>query len=618
MKSHRLARSRIRLTLLLALLICSNTTASAAPASPATIHIDTPMPPPFWALQQRELIRANTAACRQFFEKYLDGRGYLRCIERWGAADGPDDAIENVADWPILHALGASDEVLRMYKKAWEGHLKQFTQARTVEVPFAREGMYYREFPAMFDWYHIGEFLRVFNLQGLSDPQDARFRERVRRYAGFYMNEDPEAPNYDPEHKIIRSYFNGSRGPLLRKTTGVDWAGDPFEPFEGAPYTYQMLVERYQHYSESLGDHPMNLGATTLAANAYLLTGEEKYRRWALEYVDAWVSRTRENQGIIPSNIGLDGVIGGATEGKWYGGAYGWNFSLRNPRTGAVSHPNRVGRGLIGFGNAYLLTGDRRYIETWTGMMDKINSHRGGMYGKPGAQLGATVGAFPRMYGDRGWYAFTPGRWSEGALECYFWSGDPKDRERVPENDWIQYLQGQDPEYPWRALRADFENIRRKIAAMRKDPSTPRTRLADGAMRYNPVSIASLREQMLAGIDPGRGGGLLHCRLRYFDPQRRRAGIPEDVAALVDTMTDTQVAVTLVNVNQSEAREVLVQMGAYGEHQCRRVVMDGRSFEISGSWFEVHLSPGAGARLLIETDRYANQPSLLFPWDQGR
>ena len=193
-----------------------------------------------------------------------------------------------------------------------------------------------------------------------------------------------------------------------------------------------------------------------------------------------------------------------------------------------------------------------------------------------------------------------------------------KDRERVPENDWIQYLQGQDPEYPWRALRADFENIRRKIAAMRKDPSTPRTRLADGPMRYNPVSIASLREQMLAGIDPDRGGGLLHCRLRYFDPQRRRAGVPEDVAALVDTMTDTQVAVTLVNVSQSEAREVLVQMGAYGEHQCRRVVMDGRSFEISGSWFEVHLSPGAGARLLIETDRYANRPSLLFPWDQGR
>ena len=43
------------------------------------------------------------------------------------------------------------------------------------------------------------------------------------------MNEDPGAPNYDPEHKIIRSLFNGSRGPLLRKATALDWAGDPIE-----------------------------------------------------------------------------------------------------------------------------------------------------------------------------------------------------------------------------------------------------------------------------------------------------------------------------------------------------------------------------------------------------
>ena len=602
--------------MVLVFLICFYTEVFQAASSQATIHIDTPMPPPPWALQQRELIRANTTACRQFFEKYFDDRGYLLCLERWGAADGPDDAIENVADWPILHALGASDEVLRMYKKAWEGHLKQFTEAKTVQVPLAREGMYYKEFPVMFDWYHIGEFLRVFNLQGLSDPYDDRFGQRARRYAGFYMNEDPEAPNYDPEHKIIRSYFNGSRGPLLRKTTALDWAGDPFEPFDGAPYTYRTLLDHYQHYGETLGDHPMNLGATTLAANAYLLTGEAKYKKWLLEYADAWVTRTRANQGIIPTNIGLDGAIGGAADGKWYGGAYGWAFSSSNKQTGAVSHYNRVGRGLIGFGNAYLLTGDRRYIDIWTAMMDKINSHRGGMYGKPGAQLGATAGAFPRMYGDQGWYAFTPGQWSEGALECYFWTCDPRDRERVPANDWIHFLQGEDPEYPTRALRADFQNIRKRIAAMQQDHSTQRTRLADGPMRFNPVSISSLREQMLAGIDPGRGGGLLHCRLRYFDPQRRRAGIPEDVAALVDEMTDTRVSVTLVNVNQSESREVLVQTGAYGEHQCQSVERDDRRVEVSGSWFTVHLAPGAGSRLVVRTKRYANDPTLLFPWDR--
>ncbi len=590
----------------------------AAP-SPATILIDTPMPPPAWALQQRELIRANTRACREFFQKYFDDRGYLLCVERWGAADGPDDAIENVADWPILHALGAPDEVLRMYKKAWEGHLRQYTEARTVQVPMAREGMYYKEFPVMFDWYHIGEFLRVFNLQGLSDPGDEAFGRRVRRYAGFYMNEDHEAPNYDPRHRIIRSYFNGSRGPLLRNTTAVDWAGDPFEPFEGVPSTYyQRLLAGYANYSETLGDHPMNLGATTLAANAYLLTGEEKYKKWLLEYVDAWVARTRENQGIIPSNVGTDGRIGGAAGGRWYGGTYGWAFTFKNPETGAESHYNRVGRGLIGFGNAYLLTGDRRYIGVWTSMMDKINSHRGGMYGAPGAQLGATAGAFPRMHGDQGWYAFAPGRWSEGALECYFWTCEARDRKRVPGSEWIRFLEGDAPEYVETALRDDFRNIRTKISAMREDRSTPSTRLSNGPMPYNPVSISSLREQMLAGVDPGRGGALLHCRLRYFDPERRRAGIPEDVAALIDEMTDTRVSVTLVNVNQVEARELLVQTGAYGEHQCRSVELDGREFEVSRSWFRVRLEPGSGARIVVNNTRYANDPTLLFPWDRER
>jgi len=41
-------------------------------------------------------------------------------------------------------------------------------------------------------------------LLGLCEPTDERFRQRMRRFAGFYTNEDPEAPNYDPKHKIIR------------------------------------------------------------------------------------------------------------------------------------------------------------------------------------------------------------------------------------------------------------------------------------------------------------------------------------------------------------------------------------------------------------------------------
>jgi hypothetical protein len=109
-----------------------------------------------------------------------------------------------------------------LYKTAWEGHLKQYTEAKTVEVPFARDGMYYREFPVTFDWLHNGESMSVYGLQGLGNPYDAEFRRRARHYAGLYMDEDPLAKNYDSEHKVIRSMFNGSRGPLMRKATALD------------------------------------------------------------------------------------------------------------------------------------------------------------------------------------------------------------------------------------------------------------------------------------------------------------------------------------------------------------------------------------------------------------
>ena len=156
----------------------------------ASLGINVPMPPPHWALLERELLRAQEAACAAFYAKYFDERGYLLCIPRWGGNDGPDDAGENLLNWPMLHALGASDSVLAMYKQGWDGHLRQYSEAKTVHVPMAREGMYYKEFSVMFDWMHHGEWISPFILEPLSNPADHRYEQRIRRYAGFYMDED--------------------------------------------------------------------------------------------------------------------------------------------------------------------------------------------------------------------------------------------------------------------------------------------------------------------------------------------------------------------------------------------------------------------------------------------
>lgn len=578
----------------------------------AKIHIDTPMSPPAWALMERALLDAHTDACKEFFEKYFDERGYLLCVERWGGDDGPDDAIENVADWPILHALGGDDSILTMYRKAWEGHLLQYTEAKTVEVPFARDGMYYKEFPVMMDWMHNGEGLRVFNLQGLSDPENLNYRKRVPRYAGFYMNEDPGALNYDFEHRIIRSMFNGSRGPLMRKTTGLDWAGDPIEVenrfhLGHGERNYEEMVAHFKDYNDILGDHPQNLSATTLALNAYILTGDDKYKEWLLDYVDAWLGRMEANNGIIPSSIGLDGTIGGETDGKWWGSVYGWGFSVEVPQTGEIAHRTRVYRAIIGFGNAYLLTGDRRFIDPWTRMIDIVNSNARVIEGEK---------RYPYMYGDNGWYDFKPKPVPWGTLESWFWTMDDKDKARVENHPWVSYLEGRDPDYPTRELAKDFETIRNRVAGMRADTTTPDTRLSDDPMKFNPASVNTLNQLMMGGMDPGRGGAALHCRLRYFDPESRRAGIPDDIAALIDKFSDSEVSVILVNTSPTAARDLIIQAGAYGEHNVSNVLIGNESVTVDGPYFRVKIDPGCGARLIVSNDRYTEKPTMAFPWDR--
>src|SRR5262245_60622794 len=106
---------------------------AAVPASRGVeIRIATRMAAPRWASLERQLLADNVPACREFFAKYFDARGYLQCFVRWGANDGPDDAFENFNRWPELHALGADDEIRRMYLAGHEGLLKQYTEAKTV------------------------------------------------------------------------------------------------------------------------------------------------------------------------------------------------------------------------------------------------------------------------------------------------------------------------------------------------------------------------------------------------------------------------------------------------------------------------------------------------------
>src|SRR5262249_35506487 len=146
------------------------------------------------------------------------------------------------------------------------------------------------------------------------------------------------------------------------------------------------------------------------------------------------------------------------------------------------------------------------------------------------------------------------------------------------------------------------------------DTSTPDRRLSDNLLHLNPAASAALVQLMLGGLPPGVDGGLLNARLRYFDPDRRRAGVPPDVAALVSEMTDTKTGGTLANLSPTQPRTVIVQGGAYGEHQLESVTAGGKTTAVQAPLLTVRLDPGCGQRLVLQMKRYAHRPTSLHPW----
>ncbi len=562
-------------------------------AQSPTVKIEEPMPPPEWALLERAVLSAASDGAEAFANHYLDERNFLKCVERWGGNDGADDAMENFEGWTLLYALGGDEKVLQHYQRAWEGHITQFTEAKVEGIEMAENGMYWREFVTAFDWEHTGEALAAFHLYALAQPHDPLYRTRMRRFARFYTGDDPHADNYDRDKKIIKSIHNGSRGAKITPATEMDWGG---LPVEGDPER----LTRYSTASNIKGDHPLNLCTAALGFNAHLLTGDAAFRDWTLDYVGAWRDRIIENGGNIPTNIGLDGTIGGEWDGKWYGGTFGWNFW---PQSSSRNYYLRGAR--IGLGVATLLTGDAKWLEP-------LRLQIRNLYAAKKVENGRVL--LPNKHGDDGWYGYVPNEQMDVQRDIYLYTFDKTHLEGLERDSWMRFLNGDNPGYPAEALRRDLGAIRGRVAGLRQDTLSRDERTSDHPQRFNPARMSALTELTLGANPPGSSGNVLHTRLLYFDPARRRVGLPENVGSLVEKITPQGLTVKLVNLDPVESRAVVVQAGAYGEHSFRSVKYNGREIPVEGTSFQVDLAAGAGGTLEIAMELLANRPRAGFPW----
>ena len=126
---------------------------------------------------------------------------------------------------------------------------------------------------------------------------------------------------------------------------------------------------------------------------------------------------------------------------------------------------------------------------------------------------------------------------------------------------------------------------------------------------------------------PCFNGGLLIARVRYFDIDRARSGLPEDVAALVEKLEADRTVVQLFNLNTLKTRRLIVQAGAFGEHEFITVTFreeskdkneqktfSNKTVTVNKKFFAVELPPATSINLEIGMKRFVNQPTYAFPW----
>ena len=607
---------------------------------------DTATAPPPWAVLQRQLIDAVNSAAPLMLEKYTEPGGVPYF------ADDVDDLYELFYNWGLFYAQGGRGEMLDWALQEYNAVTRFCDDGIVSRVHPRFSQQIHNEYHNYTEWHHQSEGNMLFYDLGVANPTISENVRRARRFAAMYTGEDPEAPNYDPEHRMLRSPVPTSTGPQLhadlqlarilmcgrdseneryygvRATLGpaleeleIDWAHD-----ESRHDEIIELVDRIVLHS----DVPQSIAATALVTNAYLYTGEEKYRQWVLDYVGAWMERLRDNGGIMPDNVGPNGQIGEHRDGQWWGGYYGWTsrFSPRIMLNGVI----------VGAECALLLTGDFGHLDMLRSQLQLLFENA--TTSDDGQLL------LPHRYGADGWSHFRRFRIVDAA---HLWhaSMEPRDyellerlREGDRAGDWnqvdsfgeknnregdseyarFQYYDGRNPDWPEQVMRGELAYVEETAQVIRADSRDVETIIADNDPPPNPVVTKGLTQMTMGSPHSIYNGGLLRATVRHFDADARRPGLPPDVAAFVDELRADRVGVQLVNTSATETRNAIVQAGAFGEHHFTELSVGESSRSgntsppVDGRYVAVALPPRSAIRLDLGLRRFAHRPSYAFPW----
>lgn len=604
---------------------------------------------PRWAYLERELLDSLDVAWRAFDECYSTSDGSLAFAGRLGIGldgrDGVDDFYEPFFNWPHLYLLGGSADVLTSAKWHWEG----------VTLALTKAGMLVDEYERGYDWFHQGESLLLFYFLCLADPADTAFAERATRFAELFV--DPAHGNYSATTNLIVAPHVGAGGarPGFTDTGPVfPWSAD-LRPY-GLPVDVPgvssfddlladpQLAHRYgaeMSARMSRGDVAVNMAATTLVTNAFMLTGDSRLREWVIHYLSGWLERSDALGGVVPDNVGTSGVVGEHLDGRWFGGHYGWSWphGLHSVGTAAViASQNAL---LLGADSAFEELGRRPIAMAMRHAERRVPAHEPmSMPGRWRPRLddywNAPTLLTPYRVNTGGWFDFQPmqsalpvgmwhltGRDSDLSVlnemetgSAYSWSHHVafRDKEEAGhEEPWFAYLDGRNPAYPETALAAALQIVRQRTEELRSRPEGTVVDDFNEWQRTNPVLTEVLMQLTCGAPQVLYNGGLMQARVVYLDAESGRPGLPADIGALVRSIDPKSTTIELANLSTTAVRHVVVQAGAFGEHRIDSVRIADKSTPVHDSSVIVELEPRSVTTVHLAMTLRAQPPTYLTP-----
>ena len=673
---------------------------------------------PRWAILERDYLKLASHA-PEMLKDYLTEEGEIfwpDCVKDFQtfAYGNVDNAFEGFQSFPLLYMLGGDEKILEYAKKEYHALVRQFSTKKKIGTGIPQEEaeklgrdtlLVDGVFPEL-DWMHIGESCLFLYHLLLADPTDESIRNALMKYATYFLCENPEGfeSNYDPEYKVFRSGYLGANGPAYerykqpyRLSHWMDYYGLPFYDVEGV-HTYWDLAKKEcaeamgKVYDERLShcDTITGLLSTSLAVNAYMLTGEKRFRDFVLEYVGAWRKRG-EGYEVIPDNAGPHGIVGETLGGRFYGSHYGYTLPH-----GYYFVEDAL---IVGGENERFFTGRKDSVDwardLYDSLIDRfaIPAEEGGVYiplkradegsaleyvgneKMPNTSKDLQFDPEPRHVRFEqvdGWYEFgapTPSHWGH----IYAASRSSEDAKRMEEilspgkltvdvknisakykggqhGAYVMYLEGKNASYPEDIMSHSISQFYRQAAILEKekagvsagygyepdndeewqmlkditreihektgipfDETVVHSYFQTFMLYRTPLSMEGLLNLTMGAMAPVYNGGLIQAQLRYFDRDQNRPGLPEGVAALISSITEEGVTLTLANTDVFQAHTLVMQGGAYGEHDILEIKIDNEITPVNGKWAEITLGAGSVVEMQITMKRHANEPSLEEP-----